>query len=101
MSRVRMGAGSARSTEGPSEGGTVSIRIDLTDLKRREEILSLVNAAASEVLMSGGWRPPVEDLLSRLGPVMGVSRALLMQNSISPEGEYLQDDLFEWDAPGI
>jgi two-component system NtrC family sensor kinase len=84
-----------------SEGGTVSIRIDLTDIKRREAILSLVNAAASEVLMSGGWRPPVEDLLSRLGPVMGVSRVLLMQNSISPEGEYLQDDLFEWDAPGI
>ena len=32
---------------------------------------------------------------------MGVSRVLLMQNSISPTGEYLQDDLFEWDAPGI
>jgi len=25
----------------------------------------------------------------------------VLQNSISPEGEYLQDDLFEWDAPGI
>jgi PAS domain S-box-containing protein len=83
------------------EGGTVSIRIDVTDLKRREGILSLVNAAASQVLINGGWRPPVEDLVSRLGPVMGVSRVLLMQNSISPEGEYLQDDLFEWDAPGI
>src|SRR6266446_3025091 len=84
-----------------TERGTVSIRIDVTDIKRREAILSLVNSAASQVLMSGGWRPPVEDLLSRLGPVMGVSRVLLMQNWISPEGEYLQDDLFEWDAPGI
>jgi PAS domain-containing protein len=84
-----------------SEGGTVSIRIDVTDIKRREGILSLVNTTASQVLINGGWRPPVEDLLSRLGPVMGVSRVLLMQNSISPEGEYLQDDLFEWDAPGI
>jgi two-component system NtrC family sensor kinase len=84
-----------------TEGGTVSIRIDVTDIKRREAILSLVNAAASQVLLSGGWRPPVEDLLTRLGPVMGVSRVLLMQNSISPTGEYLQDDLFEWDAPGI
>ena len=84
-----------------SEGGTVSIRIDVTDIKRREAILSLVNAAASQVLINGGWRPPVEDLLSRLGPVMGVSRVLLMQNSVSPTGEYLQDDLFEWDAPGI
>ena len=84
-----------------AEGGTVSIRIDVTDIKRREAILSLVNAAASQVLVNGGWRPPVEDLLSRLGPVMGVSRVLLLQNAISPEGEYLQDDLFEWDAPGI
>jgi PAS domain S-box-containing protein len=84
-----------------SEGGTVSIRIDITDIKRREAILSLVNAAASQVLINGGWRPPVEDLLSRLGPIMGVSRVLLMQNAISPTGEYLQDDLFEWNAPGI
>jgi two-component system NtrC family sensor kinase len=84
-----------------SEGGTVSIRVDITDIKHREAILSLVNAAASQILINGGWRPPVEDLLSRLGPVMGVSRVLLLQNSISPDGEYLQDDLFEWDAPGI
>ena len=84
-----------------AEGGTVSIRINVTDIKRREAILSLVNTAASQILVNGGWRPPVEDLLSRLGPVMGVSRVLLMQNGISPDGEYLQDDLFEWDAPGI
>jgi two-component system NtrC family sensor kinase len=84
-----------------SDGGTVSIRVDITDIKHREAILSLVNAAASQILISGGWRPPVEDLLSKLGPVMGVSRVLLMQNGVSPDGEYLQDDLFEWDAPGI
>jgi len=82
------------------EGGTVSIRIDVTDIKRREAILSLVNAAASQVLINGGWRPPVEDLLSQLGPVMGVSRVWLWQNSIAFDGTYLQDDLFEWDAPG-
>ena len=56
------------------EGGTVSIRIDVTDIKRRESILSLVNTASSQILINGGWRPPVEDLLTRLGPVMGVSR---------------------------
>ena len=83
------------------EGGTVSIRIDVTDIKRREGILSVVNAAAARVLLSGGWRPPVEDMLSRLGPVMGVSRVTLSENAVSPGGEYLQTDLFEWDAPGI
>jgi two-component system NtrC family sensor kinase len=82
------------------EGGSVSIRIDVTDIKRREAILSLVNAAVSRVLVSGGWRRPVEDLLARLGPVMGVSRVWLWQNWIAPDGTYLQDDLFEWDAPG-
>jgi PAS domain S-box-containing protein len=84
-----------------SEGGTVSIRIDVTDIKRREGILSVVNAAASRVLMSGDWRPPVQDMLTRLGPVMGVSRVVLMQNVISPDGRHVQNDLFEWDAPGI
>jgi PAS domain S-box-containing protein len=84
-----------------SEGGTVSIRLDVTDIKRREAILSLVNDAASRILMSGGWRPIVEELLTQLGPVMGVSRVLLMQNWVAADGEYLQEDLFEWDAPGI
>jgi PAS domain S-box-containing protein len=84
-----------------TEGGTVSIRIDVTDIKRREGILSIVNEAASRVLMSGDWRPPVEEMLARLGPVMGVSRVLLKRNWISSDGEYHQADLFEWDAPGI
>src|SRR6478672_834705 len=53
-----------------SEGGMVSIRIDVTDLKRREAILSLVDTAAAQVLMGGGWHSQVEDLLARLGPVM-------------------------------
>jgi hypothetical protein len=64
----------------------VLIRNHVADIKRREAILSLVNTAASQVLVSGGWRPPVEDLLSRLRPVMSVSRVLLLQNAISPEG---------------
>jgi two-component system NtrC family sensor kinase len=84
-----------------TEGGTVSIRIDVTDIKRRESILSIVNAAASQVLMSGGWRPPVEDMLSRLGPVMRVSRVLLTRNPVASDGRYLQDNLFQWAAPGI
>src|SRR6516165_3328557 len=83
------------------EGGTVSIRIDVTDIKRREGILSLVNTAASQILMSGGWRPIVEEMLTQLGPVMGVSRVWLWQNSITSDGTYWQDDLFEWDATGI
>src|SRR5262249_28914808 len=84
-----------------AEGGMVSIRVDVTDLKRREAILSVVNAAASQILMSGGWRAPVEDMLSRLGPAMGVSRVSLRPTEIAPDGRYLQADLFEWDAPGI
>src|SRR5262249_14647102 len=84
-----------------AEGGTVSIRIDVTDLMRREAILSVVNAAASQILKSGDWRAPVEGMLAQLGRAMGVSRVYLGQNEVSPEGRYLQTDLFEWDAPGI
>jgi PAS domain S-box-containing protein len=83
------------------EGGSVSIRIDVTDIKRREGILSIVNDAAARVLISGDWRPPVEEMLARLGPVMGVSRVLLKRNWASPDGKYHQTDLLEWDAPGI
>jgi PAS domain S-box-containing protein len=96
-----MDAGSGSSIARPAEGGTVSIRVDVTDLKRREAILSLVNVAASQILINGGWRPIVEEMLTQLGPVMGVSRVWLWQNSITSSGTYLKDDLFEWDAPGI
>jgi PAS domain S-box-containing protein len=83
-----------------SDGWTVTIRVDITDLKRRESILSVVNDAAARLLPGSGWREQVEEMLSGLGPATGVSRIMLSRNEVV-DGVYEQDDLFEWDAPGV
>ena len=83
-----------------SDGWTVTIRVDITDLKRRDAILSVINDAAARLLPGTGWREQVEDMLSALGPAAGVSRVTMSRNEIV-DGVYEQDDLFEWDAPGV
>ncbi|MBI3706475.1 MAG: PAS-domain containing protein [Proteobacteria bacterium] len=84
-----------------AEDWTVAVRVDITDIKRREAILSVVNDAAARLLSSAGWRDQVEEMIVRLGPAAGVSRVTLSRNDITADGAYLQEDLFEWDAPGI
>lgn len=83
-----------------ADGWTVVIRVDITDLKRREAILSAVNDAAAQLLPGTGWRGQVEDMLTRLGPAAAVSRVTLSRNDVV-DGLYEQDDLFEWVAPGV
>lgn len=80
-------------------GCTVAIRVDITDLKRREGILSVVNEAAGRLLPGAGWRDQVQEMLAKLGPAAGVSRVTLSRNEIV-DSVYEQDDLFEWTAPG-
>jgi PAS domain S-box-containing protein len=83
-----------------SDGGTVMIRVGITDLKQREAALAALNAAAARLLRRGGWQPAVEWLLAELGPVMGVSRVKLGRNTLS-DRRFVQDDMFEWTAPGV
>jgi PAS domain S-box-containing protein len=83
-----------------ADGWTVTIRVDITDLKRREAILSVVNDAAARLLPGSGWRDQVEQMLNALGPAAGVNRVMLSRNEVV-DGVYEQDDLFEWDAPGV
>jgi PAS domain S-box-containing protein len=83
-----------------ADGWTVAIRVDITDLKRREAILSVVNEAAGRLLPGAGWRDQIQEMLAKLGPAAGVSRVSLGRNEIV-DGVYEQDDLFEWDAPGV
>ena len=49
---------------------------------------------------ASGWREQVEEMLTALGPAAGVSRVTMSRNEIV-NGVYEQDDLFEWDAPGV
>jgi PAS domain S-box-containing protein len=96
-------------------GGTVAIRTEITAAKQREDhlqramsdllkrdgILSAMTAASARILASDDWRKPVEDMLTELGRSVGASRVYLAQNEISPSGKFDQVELYEWTAPGI
>jgi signal transduction histidine kinase/PAS domain-containing protein len=84
-----------------ADGGTVAIRIDISDLRRRETVLTLVVETAQRLLVETRWRGPVEEMLTRLGDALGVSRTMLGRNKTRANGKITQKDLFEWDAPGI
>ncbi len=88
--------------------GYFNFMVDLTDQKRaeeevrhRERILSIVHAAASRILSTGNWRASIEQMLAEIGVVMGVSRAMLNRNGITADGQYHQEELYEWDAAGV
>jgi PAS domain S-box-containing protein len=83
-----------------SDGGTVMFRVGVTDLKRREAALTLLNAATARLLGNADWRAAVEWLLAHIGPVMGVSRVKLGRNTIEA-GRFVQEDMFEWTAEGV
>jgi PAS domain S-box-containing protein len=83
-----------------ADGWTVAIRVDITDLKRREGILSVVNEAAGRLLPGSGWRDQVQEMLAKLGPAAGVSRVTFSRNEIV-NGVYEQDDLFEWTGQDV
>ncbi|MBI3506955.1 MAG: PAS-domain containing protein [Proteobacteria bacterium] len=84
-----------------ADGGTVAIRIDISDLRRRETVLTLVVETAQRLLVETRWRGPVEEMLTRLGVALGVSRTMLGRNKTRANGKITQKDLFEWDAPGV
>lgn len=83
-----------------SDGGTVMFRVSITDLKRREAALAVLNAAATRILGRSDWRGAVEWLLCQIGHVMGVSRVKLGRNIIQ-SGRFVQEDVFEWTADGV
>ena len=83
------------------DGWTVCIRVDLTDIKRREAILSVVNDTAARLLSGAGWRAQVKEMLARLGPAAGVSRVTFSRNTSGADGVFHQEDIYEWDAPGV
>jgi signal transduction histidine kinase/PAS domain-containing protein len=84
-----------------ADGGTVAIRIDISDLRRRETVLTVVVETAQRLLVETRWRSPVEEMLARLGNALGVSRTMLGKNKTRANGKITQKDVFEWDAPGI
>ncbi len=84
-----------------AEGGTVAIRIDVSDLRRRATVLTIVVETAQRLLVEPRWQPAVEEMMARLGQALGLSRTMLGRNKIRPDGRIVQKDVFEWDAPGV
>lgn len=84
-----------------AEGGTVAIRIDVSDLRRRSTVLTIVVETAQRLLVEPRWQPAVEEMLTRLGAALGVSRTMLGRNKTRTSGKIVQKDIFEWDAPGV
>ncbi|HYG86345.1 MAG TPA: ATP-binding protein [Azospirillum sp.] len=70
------------------------------ELARRTAMLEAVTCAATRIIGQGDWQSGVEDLLDRLGLVLGVARAGLHQVH-SFGNTAMQACLFEWTANGV
>lgn len=70
-------------------------------LLRRDSILEAAGFAAETFLRSASWQTVLPGVLERLGTAADVSRSYAFLNAVGAEGELLQDQIFEWCAPGI
>jgi signal transduction histidine kinase/CheY-like chemotaxis protein len=69
--------------------------------KRRDEILSAVGYATSELLRSIDWKTALNRVLERLGTAASANRAYFFENRISENGRVTASQLAEWTAPGV
>jgi len=76
---------------------------DLTDRKRAEEtlqhrdaILEAVGYAAEQFLKSGSWQDSIQDVLNRLGTILGASWVTIFQKSLFPVRRATVTQRFEW-----
>jgi len=62
-------------------------------------------AACTEVIERFGravsWKKIAPDAIELLGRAGNVDRSYLFENSVREDGELIQDEIFEWCAPGI
>ena len=90
------------------EGGTISVRSDITDLKQREAelarqaaMMSAISYAATRLISKADFATAVEELLGRLGTAAQVSRVMVSQIVSDEEGEQYWTPRFEWCANGV
>ncbi|RJX29835.1 MAG: response regulator [Desulfurivibrio sp.] len=67
-------------------------------LLRRDMVLAAVNDMAKALLLNRDWQVYIEELLGRMGLVMGVSRIHIMQHQVDDSGELLARPRFRWVA---
>ena len=67
-------------------------------LLRRDMILAAVNDMARALLLNRDWQLYIENLMGRMGLVMGLSRIHIMQHHVDDNGELLLNPRFRWVA---
>ena len=67
-------------------------------LLRRDMVLAAVNDMAKALLLNRDWQLYIEELMGRMGLVMGVSRIHIMQHYVDDSGELLVNPRFRWVA---
>jgi PAS domain S-box-containing protein len=102
----------ARGTELRGEDGDLvgylGTLIDLTDMRRAEElarrrgaILGAVGFAGAQLLRRPDWRDGIDAVLCALGEAAEVSRVYLFENHVGADGETLCSQRAEWAADGV
>jgi PAS domain S-box-containing protein len=86
--------------------GVVGFSLDVTErklaedaLRRRDAILEAVSFASQRLLTTTAWNAEIREVLARLGGAAELSRVRLFENHLSPEGELLASQRYEWVAP--
>ncbi|MCS7010374.1 MAG: PAS domain S-box protein, partial [Anaerolineales bacterium] len=70
-------------------------------LFHRERLLQAVSFIAERFLAQIEWEPDIPLALERLGRAADVSRVYIFENRLSPEGQWLACQRYEWCAEGI
>jgi PAS domain S-box-containing protein len=71
------------------------------DLHSRDRILEAVAFCSARFLHAGRWEDSVPEALARLGEAVNSSRAYILKNHQTPDGELRASLWREWTAPGI
>jgi GAF domain-containing protein len=76
--------------------------LDDVRLGKRAEAILLACADVIELLgRAPSWREVAPDVLRLLGEAAQVDRTYVFENSVRDDGELLQDETYEWTAPGV
>ncbi|MBU4263359.1 MAG: response regulator [Proteobacteria bacterium] len=67
-------------------------------LVRRDMVLAAVNDMARALLLNRDWQLYIEELMGRMGLVMGVSRIHILQHYVDDSGDLLVNPRFRWVA---
>jgi diguanylate cyclase (GGDEF)-like protein/PAS domain S-box-containing protein len=86
-----------------SELRITQIQLETSDknLRRREAILESIGIAAEKLFRGRSFGESVQHVLKDLGQATGVDRVYIFENHLSPDGQQLSSQRFEWAAEDV